>query len=116
MKLSHTLLICACLVFAGINFSTAVTPTPVPIPQQRVQKWEYLVAKLEPGSKLGGGIRTWYNGDGTENFKYAGPDWISRAGNDGWELVTQSFVGDGTVEFPKKRTLFTNWLYLKRGK
>ena len=32
MKLSHMLLVCACLVFAGVNFSTAVTPDPVPAP------------------------------------------------------------------------------------
>ena len=74
MKLSHTLLICACLVFAGINFSTAVTPTPVPAPQQRVQKWEYKA--LEHPA---------LNDDDGRNVTVR---LLNEAGEEGWELVT----------------------------
>ena len=103
MKLSHTLLICACLVFAGMNFSNAVTPapapqqqsrlealrtrrntvTPAPAPQQQVQKWEYLTVQRSYGS--GWEYKASYgNGD---DAPYGGLGWRGKAGNDGWELI-----------------------------
>jgi hypothetical protein len=100
MKLSHTLLICACLVFAGINFSTAVTPAPVPAPQQRVQEWEYLMGVVTQ-SRFNPTFREFITGNGKEKGKEGGsliPDfdgWLDRAGEQGWELVSVSHVAGG---------------------
>ena len=86
MKLSHTLLICACLVFAGVNFSTAVTPAPVPVPQQLVQKWEYLGGTFVL-SKDGAVIRTVDLGNGKPK-PYGGTVGSDRLSADGWELMS----------------------------
>ncbi|MDA9778414.1 DUF4177 domain-containing protein [Rubripirellula sp.] len=81
MKLSHTLLICACLVFAGMNFSNAVTPAPAP--QQQVQKWEYKTLEIGKYSSF------FREGDGTiQDIQNLRPDWMKALGDQGWELVT----------------------------
>ena len=81
MKLSHTLLICACLVFAGMNFSNAVTPAPAP--QQQVQKWEYKRVEITKYSSR------FIEGDGTRQLiQNLREDWMKALGDQGWELVT----------------------------
>jgi hypothetical protein len=82
MKLSHTLLICACLVFASTNFSNAVTPAPAT--QQQVQKWEYLTVLSFEGDSAWEYEARYGNGD---DAPYDGRGWRDEAGNDGWELI-----------------------------
>ena len=111
MKLSHTLLICACLVFAGMNFSNAVTPAPVP--QQQVQKWEYFqhVKTLKTGEDTD---RSAFYGDG-DLAPYTSGDWLKKAGDDGWELV--QVVWDRLEGHPRNGDLvYTITFYLKRPK
>ena len=83
MKLSHTLFICACLVFAGMNFSNAVTPAPVP--QQQVQKWEYLSVLVKVQGSFVARESKYGNGD---LAPYSFSNAMGKIGDDGWELVS----------------------------
>ena len=103
MKLSHTLMICTCLVFAGVSCTTAVTPAPVA--QQQVEKWEYLSASVLAGNDgekllvadLGNGKPALYGGS-------VGSDQL---GDDGWELVAVNMTGSVAV---------VTWFTFKRPK
>ena len=88
MKLPHTLLICACLVFAGINFSTAVTPTPAP--QQQVERWEYVRVRVltEKGASLKQNAMFVYGNGQVVPIKSLTDGWLNKLGSEGWEMVS----------------------------
>ena len=114
MKLSHTLLICACLVFAGMNFSNAVTPAPAP--QQQVQKWEYKMVQIGDF-----GAKTEFfkviDADGVkEPIQKLRLDWINTLGDQGWDLVSFTHDLDEGANFGSRGEGDNRIYYFKRPK